>query len=417
MRFSPNTRPTLYVGSTSSQAMFDLMAQRLVGDDALGGGLPESGLRFHWAVQSGIAAYPGTDLTVIVGRPLNPASHSGTFWSSVTEHFSSRWRSHYVATVNLPLLKQLSSVLGVFVSTLRWRVGTRRCTFRTVIVDGAYVTALPAVLLALVGSKTTIIGLFADVYRYMGDVPDVNQRSGRITRILRSVMQACYAQLDGLVLLAETMNEVVNPADRPFIVMEGLTTDAHPQRERTPHAPRHVLYAGALRAEYGLPELVAGFRASNHEDWVLDIMGAGSYAEQLIKETQDDESIAFHGRVSPDDAQAAMGNADLLINPRPIDQPLSKFSFPSKLISYLASGTPVATTRLPSIPADYYPYLICIEKEGAEGVRDALERAFSLSDDERADLGARASDFVATEKNHLAQTARIMRFAHALRRS
>ena len=70
--------------------------------------------------------------------------------------------------------------------------------------------------------------------------------------------------------------------------------------------------------------------------------------------------------------------ASLLINPRPTHEEFTKYSFPSKNMEYMASGTPVLTTKLPGMPADYYPYVFLVNDESAEGMakayRDVLEK-------------------------------------------
>jgi len=49
-----------------------------------------------------------------------------------------------------------------------------------------------------------------------------------------------------------------------------------------------------------------------------------------------------------------------------------RYSFPSKLIEYMASATPVLTTRLPGIPPEYEPYVYWIEDDSVEGIEHSL---------------------------------------------
>ena len=57
--------------------------------------------------------------------------------------------------------------------------------------------------------------------------------------------------------------------------------------------------------------------------------------------------------------------ATLLVNPRPTGEEYTKYSFPSKNMEYMASGTPVLTTCLPGMPAEYneYVYLLKIHQK------------------------------------------------------
>lgn len=413
---SPSTA-VLHVSSMASRAMFEKMNARLVRENYQAGGMSESGLRFHWAIQSGLASQPNTDLTVLVGRALHPKGHRGVFWRATTEHFRPHWRVHYVATINRGMVKQLSTAFGMLLGTLRWRWKTRHYEDRLLIIDGAFITAIPMVLLALLGSGVTKLCLVADIYHYMGDVPDLNDRPSRWVRVIRPLMQQFYRKFNGFILLTEAMNPVINPSSRPYLVMEGLISSEQAE-EPIPSprqaGPRRLLYAGALRAEYGLPELVDGFLAAENEGWVLQIFGAGEYAATIESMAARHPNIIWGGRVSPEEAHQAVIDADLLVNPRPVAQPLSELSFPSKMLEYLSSATPVVSTRLTGMPVEYYPHLIVVEKPGAAGIQEALNEAFTMTPEELARLGQSGRHFVLAQKNNTVQTRRIMAFAQSL---
>ena len=58
------------------------------------------------------------------------------------------------------------------------------------------------------------------------------------------------------------------------------------------------------------------------------------------------------------------------MNPRFTGAEYTLYSFPSKNIEYMVSGTPVITTRLAGIPDDYYPYVFVFEEEINENIND-----------------------------------------------
>lgn len=102
--------------------------------------------------------------------------------------------------------------------------------------------------------------------------------------------------------------------------------------------------------------------------------------------------------------------ATLLVNPRPSHEDYTKYSFPSKNMEYMASGTPVLTTRLPGMPEDHKPYVYFIEQEDAEGIKDALRQILSQDAQTLHEFGARAKEFVLKEKNNRAQAAKVVNF-------
>ena len=101
-------------------------------------------------------------------------------------------------------------------------------------------------------------------------------------------------------------------------------------------------------------------------------------------------------------------DATLLINPRPTNEEYVKYSFPSKNMEYMASGTPVLTTALPGMPQEYYPHVFLIRDESADGVAEALREVFAHSDEELFQKGSAARKFVLRERNNVVQAAKIL---------
>ena len=100
--------------------------------------------------------------------------------------------------------------------------------------------------------------------------------------------------------------------------------------------------------------------------------------------------------------------ASLLVNPRPTGEAYVKYSFPSKTMEYMASGTPVLTTVLPGMPEEYYPYVYFIREESAEGICKALRQVFSQEEDERFRKGCAAREFVLESRNNVSQGRKIL---------
>ena len=100
--------------------------------------------------------------------------------------------------------------------------------------------------------------------------------------------------------------------------------------------------------------------------------------------------------------------ATLLVNPRPTNEEYVKYSFPSKTMEYMASGTPVLTTVLPGMPKEYYPYVNFIREESPQGIADALKTVLASSDDELFAQGCRAREFVLKERNNVVQAKKIL---------
>jgi glycosyltransferase involved in cell wall biosynthesis len=80
----------------------------------------------------------------------------------------------------------------------------------------------------------------------------------------------------------------------------------------------------------------------------------------------------------------------------------------------MQSGTPVLTTRLPGIPAEYYQYVYSIETETIEGIAEALRRTLSIPAVKLTEKGKSAREFVVRDKSWQAQARRIAHFLRSM---
>ena len=154
--------------------------------------------------------------------------------------------------------------------------------------------------------------------------------------------------------------------------------------------------------------MVDGFVLANVPDSELHIYGNGPYVDELQKVTQEHPSVIYHGIAMNEEVVRAETEADLLINPRPTHEEFTKYSFPSKNMEYMASGTPLLTTRLPGMPAEYYPYVYLLEEESPQGIADALRQILSHSEEDLHRKGTAARDFILGTRNNVAQGQKIL---------
>lgn len=212
---------------------------------------------------------------------------------------------------------------------------------------------------------------------------------------------------DGFVLLTEQMRDVVNPKRKPDLVMEGLCADQLPEvysgvREKT------LIYAGSLwKKDAGIEYLVEGFLKAGIPEYELHLYGTGELVPWLEEVGKEHPSVRYMGCVTNGEMVALQRKAALLINPRPSKEEFCKYSFPSKTIEYMASGTPVLMTRLPGVPKEYFDYVYTIEDETPEGACAALRAILGQDGEELRAFGKAARQFVSENKGCPAQCDRL----------
>lgn len=315
----------------------------------------------------------------------------------------------YVPFINLPVLKHICVFLFTFFFVLVWGVRERRD--KAIICDVLSISNCLGALLASKLNRLRSVALVTDIYSQMVGEETIGFRA--MVCKTAGAMQKWYStSFTHYVLLTEAMNEIVNPRKRPYIVMEALCDSAiqfEHEFSIEKDLPATVLYAGGVEQQYGLKTLVEAFQSIKRDDVRLIIYGHGSYVEDIKRVSNEDKRIEYRGIVPNEVIIDAERKATLLVNPRFTNEVYTKYSFPSKNMEYMVSGTPVLTTILPGMPQEYYPYVFLFDKgETVEGYSEVLRSVLSLSPEILTKRGKMAREFVLKKKNNLVQTNRIV---------
>ena len=213
---------------------------------------------------------------------------------------------------------------------------------------------------------------------------------------------------DKYILLTEQMNEIVNPKNRPSMVMEGACGEVP---TLIINKKRIILYTGSLwKNNLGLEYFTEGFIKAKLKDVELHFYGVGEFQKDIEEYSKQNESIKYMGTVSNSEIIKKQAESSLLINPRPSTEEYCKYSFPSKTFEYMSSGSPVLMTKLPGIPKEYFDYVFVIEREDSDYVAKKLNEIFSLDEETRNSFGIKAREFIEKNKNYKKQSKRIFDF-------
>jgi glycosyltransferase involved in cell wall biosynthesis len=251
-------------------------------------------------------------------------------------------------------------------------------------------------------------------------VPDLPEHSTANALKQNKILRALYNHytkktlpykyvFDGYVCFSRWQMEHLNK-EKPFIVMEGfMDVDKFKGIEKCSDSNDkfNIVYAGGISYRYGIKELVDGFISANLKDAILTVYGDGDAVEYL--KGKEEFGVYYGGLVSREEVLKIEKSASLLINPRPTTDEYSRCSFPSKLMEYMASGTPVLTTKLGCIEEEYYDKLYFIDNLSKEGVSKAISLVYS--DYENAKMkGKKASEYIANYKNASCQAKKVYEF-------
>lgn len=244
------------------------------------------------------------------------------------------------------------------------------------------------------------------------DIPEYMD-AGR-ENIFTRVTSVLLKHYDAYVLLTEAMNNLVNKKGRPYIIMEGSCDISETEKDdsKEKNNPRFVcVYTGSLSEGTGIETLVEAFCKIDKNIAELHIYGSGVLADRIEQVGNEFSNIIYKGNVSNRESVNAQKSADLLINPRPVNISYGNVSFPSKIMEYMVSGTPVLTTRLPGIPKEYFQYVYTIEDDTSDGIAEAIYKIMNTVQESRKQLGMQARQYVLENKNNIIQARRIYELA------
>jgi glycosyltransferase involved in cell wall biosynthesis len=367
----------------------------------------QAGPKFYKLLADGFAMHKECTVETLSSIPITPASHKRRVWWLSAE-IDNNVKYNYIPTINLPILKNILVFFGAFFKTFFWGVQNFKKN-RVIICDVLSVSATSAAMFAGKLTKTKVVAIVTDLPNMI--VGGFN--NGLKRKLHNSLTSIFMYNYDGYILLTEQMNQVVNIHFKPYLIMEGLVdiNMANTDNKLENKTPERVLiYAGGIYEKYGVKKLINAFMRLEGDDLRLYIYGPGEMAQDMPEYMKLDNRIIYHGIVPNEQVVNKELEATLLINPRPSIEELSKYSFPSKNMEYMVSGTPLLTTPLPGMPQEYNPYVYIFEDETVEGFYNKLKTLLTKPREELHQFGQSAKKFVLTKKSNYIQTERIIVF-------
>ena len=185
------------------------------------------------------------------------------------------------------------------------------------------------------------------------DLPDL--LLGRKDRIKNFIIRL----YDQYILLTEQMNDYIisniTHKKKPYIIVEGMV-DINMKNigiyKHEKYSKKICMYTGILDCKYGIEILAKGFDKANIPNSELHIYGNGDFKNELLKLCKKNKNIKYFGLKPNNYIVEEQQKATLLINPRPSNEEFTKYSFPSKNMEYMVSGTPTLLTKLPGMPKE-----------------------------------------------------------------
>ena len=381
----------LFIGSSCPRAIYaKLQQQHAISDYAA--------YTFQDAIISGLLAN-GCDLDVLTAPSILSYPKSNILFYkgfSIRESNGINWRG--ISFINLPVIRLVSKFIKESIALYN----TRKSGQCIIIYSLPSFQLLASVLFARKNRKYVII---TDLPEYMSGSKNCFYRL--LKKIDRSIIEWALKRITGFVLLSQQMQDRLSLNNKPSIVIEGIYKDSKCSKPSKDENYKILLYTGSIEERYGVKDLLEAFTLIKGDHYRLWLCGNGDLS--MVNEYMSkDYRIVYHGSLPHTTVLEMQQKASLLVNPRHSYEEFTRYSFPSKTMEYMASGTPTLMCQLQSLPKEYYPYLFFFKNETVDGMSRRIKELLDTSSDDMNTFGAAASKFIIENKNAKVQTYKII---------
>lgn len=373
--------------------------------------------KYHNLLMEGLAAVVDGKLTAISAYPVNSQWTKKLRFPKTEEQVGG---IHYVYSPfwNRNVLRQFSRKRGAKAEIKKLYKENPDCIIICDVLNFSLAEAARAC-----GKKygIPVIGIVTDVPGHSSGArrKTLSFINRQISKHGSKIVAKSLEKYDGYLLLTEAMNPIVNPKNKPYIVIEGHCDSKMAERPNELAAksqPKVMMYAGGIHKEFGIQRLVDAFVNANVPGWEFHIYGDGNYQKELTQLCKTQTNVKYFGAQPNALVVENQLKASLLVNPRLTDAEYVKYSFPSKTLECMVSGTPLLTTNLPGMPQSYHDYVYLFNEETTEAFQAVLEQVLTYDEKTLHEKGAKAKHYALEEKNNVSQAKKLLDFMKTLKR-
>ena len=118
------------------------------------------------------------------------------------------------------------------------------------------------------------------------------------------------------------------------------------------------------------------------DDFELWISGFGDTSAFSKSLPQQDKRIKYLGLLSENELHDMYEQADVFLNPRPVNMPGNENNFPSKLLNYLSWKKPIISTWTKSLSPEYKE-ILHITEDNPQAFSSAMKSYIGIEQDDK----------------------------------
>lgn len=203
-------------------------------------------------------------------------------------------------------------------------------------------------------------------------------------------------RLSGLMVLNDAFIKKKHIKTRYLLTMIGVADTQPADRSSFSDEFRRpiIVFAGTMNEDNGINLIIDIFQCHDSLDCDFHIYGDGEVemVDRVIDLCKANKNVKYFGRILDSQLQERLSAANYLLNLRDPLCPACDYAFPSKLINFMASGTPVITNIFPGLTRDYYGYLNVIDAYSSLALHSKIRQLISEKYDRT--LGQAARNYI-----------------------
>lgn len=345
-------------------------------------------------------------VTIISAPFITPYPKSKNFFHIESEKFTVHgMNSISVSFCNLSLIRLYSKYKNIYKQL-------KKISPETIIIYSIHSPLLKAAYKYKTNNKgVKIVLIVPDLPEFMSESKNILYLT--LKRIDKYYINKYLNTVDKFVLLSDYMYNKLPIHDKDWVRIEGICSVSPESNIPIKANKTTFLYTGTLDKRYNILDLIEAFIKLNDKETFLWICGTGNCEEQVKQYANEFPNIIYFGQVTRKEVLMKQKTATILINPRKPDLEFTRYSFPSKTMEYLASGTPLLMYKLPSIPKEYDEHILYIEDlvpiEDNYKLYESMKKVVRLSQLELEEKGKIAQKFVLSKKTSKEQVKKMLK--------
>lgn len=321
--------------------------------------------------------------------------------------------------IRIPIIKYLVYFFITIYITLKWTYKNRR-EKKFIFVGNNFVPVTAALVIFSKLLSLNVCLLLCDLSKDMYSKEKI-MRFGTFKKavipLYYYIIKIIEKNYDFYIFVAESMN-TINKKNKPYIVIEGIYEKSDlifgDEIKKNKQDTFKIIYSGSLYKLFGIEKIIDVFNLISDSKFELYLYGAGDAESDILLAQMNNKNIIYGGFINENELFDKLENANLLINLRNPEDEYTKHSFPSKLFEYMASATPVLTTKLEGIPKEYLDYLYVVDSYDSSIIRDKILEISKKNTEDLKEFGQKSKAFILKNKNPEIQVKKILDKLHNL---